>query len=35
LRLTPDKFHGDWNYSIAPTSTSTPRNKPRALRAKL
>jgi hypothetical protein len=35
VRLTPDKFHGDWNYSIAPASTSTPRKQPRALRAKL
>jgi transposase len=34
VRLSRDKFHGDWNYSIAPAST-TPRRQPKALRPKL
>ena len=34
VRLSRDKFHGDWNYSIAPASTA-PRKQPRVLHAKL
>jgi hypothetical protein len=33
LRLTPDKFHGDWNYTIAPAADHPMR--PRRLRANL
>ena len=31
----PDKFHGDWNYTIAPTDSDRINKQPRRLRAKL
>jgi hypothetical protein len=34
VHLTRDKFHGDWNYRVAPAN-ATPRKQPRSLRAKL
>ena len=35
LRLVPDKFHGDWNYTIAPVDPDRINKQPRRLRAKL
>ena len=35
LRLMPDKFHGDWNYTIAPEHPDGINKQPRRLRAKL
>ena len=35
LRLIPDKFHGDWNYTIAPEHPDGINKQPRRLRAKL
>ena len=35
LRLTPDKFHGDWNYAIAPVEPARLRKQLRKLRVKL
>ena len=35
LRLTPDKFHGEWNYAIAPAEAAQLRKQPRKLRTKL
>lgn len=35
LRLTPDKFHGDWNYAIAPVAIGQIKRQPRTLRPKL
>ena len=35
LRLIPDKFHGDWNYTIAPADSDRINKQPRRLRAKL
>ena len=35
LRLTPDEFHGEWNYAIAPAEPAQLRKQPRKLRAKL
>ena len=35
LRLIPDKFHGDWNYTIAPVDPDRITKRPRRLRAKL
>ena len=35
LRLTPDPFHGDWNYAITPNDTDTRSKKPTKLRQKL
>ena len=35
LNLTPDKFHGDWNYSITPRASDSIRRQPRKLRLKL
>ena len=35
LRLIPDKFHGDWNYTIAPQDSDRINKQPRRLRAKL
>lgn len=32
LRLKPDKFHGEWNYSIAPTQSESVKKQPRKLR---
>ena len=35
LHLIPDKFHGDWNYTIAPEHPDRINKQPRRLRAKL
>ena len=35
LRLTPDEFHGNWNYTIAPIEPPRLRRQPRKLHAKL
>ena len=35
LHLTPDKFHGDWNYAIAPAEPDRLKKQPRKLRSKL
>ena len=35
LRLTPDEFHGEWNYAIAPAEPAQLRKQPRKLRAQL
>jgi hypothetical protein len=35
LQLTPDKFHGDWNYVIAPAESGRFKKQPRKLRIKL
>lgn len=35
LHLIPDKFHGDWNYTIAPEHPDQINKKPRRLRTKL
>jgi hypothetical protein len=35
LQLTPDKFHGDWNYAIAPAESGRFKKQPRKLRVKL
>jgi len=35
LHLTPDKFHGDWNYAIAPAESPRIRKQRRTLREKL
>ena len=35
LCLVPDKFHGDWNYTIAPQDSDRINKQPRRLRAKL
>lgn len=35
LRLAPDKFHGDWNYSISPATPVRPIKQPRKLDRKL
>ena len=35
LHLMPDKFHGDWNYTIAPEDPDRINKQPRRLRAKL
>jgi Rhodopirellula transposase DDE domain len=35
LRLTPEKFHGDWNYAIAPSETDRAKTQPRKLRPRL
>ena len=35
LRLAQDKFHGDWNYAIAPHEPHRVRRQPRKLRGKL
>ena len=35
LHLTPDKFHGEWNYAIAPTTSRRIKQQPRKLRKKL
>jgi hypothetical protein len=35
LRLTPDEFHGAWNYAIAPAAPGQIRKQPRKLRDKL
>ena len=35
LRLAHDKFHGDWNYAIAPHETRRVKRQPRKLRGKL
>ena len=35
LRLIPDKFHGDWNYTLAPVDPDRINKQPRRLRAKL
>jgi len=35
VRLIPDKFHGDWNYTIAPQDADRFNTQPRRLRAKL
>ena len=35
LHLIPDKFHGDWNYTIAPAEPGRIKKQPRRLRAKL
>jgi hypothetical protein len=35
LHLIPDKFHGDWNYTIVPSDSDQINKKPRRLRAKL
>ena len=32
LNLTPDKFHGDWNYVIAPVTSNPVTKQPRKLR---
>ena len=32
LHLTPDKFHGDWNYVIAPVTSNPVTKQPRKLR---
>jgi hypothetical protein len=33
--LIPDKFHGDWNYAIAPDESDQLKKRPRKLRPKL
>jgi len=35
LRLTPDNFHGDWNYAIAPVAVGQIKRQPRTLSQKL
>ena len=35
LHLIPDKFHGDWNYTIAPEHPDRINKQPRRLRPKL
>ena len=35
LNLTPDKFHGEWNYAITPGKSDRVRTQPRRLRPKL
>ena len=35
LHLTPDEFHGDWNYAIAPAESPRIRKQRRILRKKL
>ena len=35
LHLIPDKFHGDWNYAIAPRDSGRLKKQPRRLRSKL
>lgn len=35
LHLIPEKFHGDWNYTIAPQDAARNNTQPRRLRAKL
>lgn len=35
LRLTPDGFHGDWNYTIAPAAVGQAKRQPRTLHSKL
>jgi hypothetical protein len=35
LRLTPDGFHGDWNYTIAPAAVGQAKRQPRNLHSKL
>jgi hypothetical protein len=35
LHLIPDEFHGDWNYSIAPSESSQSAKRPRKLRPRL
>jgi DNA-binding transcriptional ArsR family regulator len=35
LRLTPDNFHGDWNYAIAPVEVGQIKIQPLTLRHKL
>ena len=35
LHLIPDKFHGDWNYALAPSETDRIKKQPRKLRPKL
>jgi hypothetical protein len=35
LRLTPDSFHGDWNYEIAPAAVGRVKKQPRTLRQNL
>jgi len=35
LRITPDPFHGDWNYAITPNDTHTRSKKTTNLRQKL
>ena len=35
LRLTPDEFHGEWNYAIASAEPAQLRKQTRKLRAKL
>ena len=35
LRLTPDEFHGEWNYAITPAEPAQLRKQPRKLRVKL
>jgi Rhodopirellula transposase DDE domain len=35
LHLIPDKFHGDWNYAIAPSETNRIKKQPRKLRPEL
>ncbi len=32
LHLIPDKFHGDWNYAIAPSESDRIKKQPRKLR---
>ena len=35
LRLTPDQFHGEWNYAIASTKSKQVKKQPRTLRGRL
>jgi len=35
LSLTPDKFHGDWNYRLAPTGSNIAKKQADQLREKL
>jgi hypothetical protein len=35
LHLIPDKFHGDWNYALAPSASDGIKKQPRKLRLKL
>jgi transposase len=35
LHLIPDKFHGDWNYTIAPSDSGRLKKQPRKLRPEL
>src|SRR5450631_2147544 len=35
LRLIADKFHGDWNYAIAPSESDRRKKQPRKLRSEL